>query len=292
MSVKSVTLIKESGGRAKGSQARTRVYQVELTDAAAEGIDDALAADDGSEAVPQIGDEWKSGSSIKAVSANGSRMSGDQLTYQITVQYSDQTDEQNEAIENPLNRPAEITTRGVSRAEPYFTDADDEPVANSAGELFSDLPEREVAEAVEYQITKFVSSRNTSSLQAALKTLNNSSVTIDGDVLSAGQAFLSDFNVGPKQEKVVGVSTVTYYKRTVTVYARADWDDKFEDRGLNGFDISASGVGLVPIRDSEGGKVATPFPLDGLGFAKAAATDTPAEIVLKPYERSPWPSLA
>ena len=288
MAVSSVTLLSEARSRDGATFRGTRRYRVEF-DADEFSIGPAITANDGTESIPSVGDSWSAGSALEVVGYSADNR-GDPRGATVDVSYSSDQDEQDSATEDPTTVAARITARGADQTVPYFRDESGTPklVTNSAGQAFNELPERIRPEGVEFQIVRRVSTKRTSTLWSLYWSLNNASVTIDGDTLAAGEAALSDFGYSEKKtvEKNDG-TTVTFFEETIKIIARPSWDDVFEDRGLDELDAGE----LVQILDKDGNPVTKPYPLDGSGAAKANPTDEPAQITFKPYAQKSWAAI-
>lgn len=289
MTISNLRVVKESNGwsaRPNLVETATRVYHAD-----SDSVDDTNADLKALAGFPALGDAFESGSNMDAIEITIDRLNGtEQFTYTATVQYSsDRTQKEDaEYATDPINKPARVTINTVSVTERYFTDTAGNSVVNSAGETFSELPERDAAEVVEFSIVKNVASRRTATLMGLRHTLNAASIIVDGVTIAAGKAKLEEISYSDEQVVDNGAGgTVSYYVETLKIVARSSWDDVFDDRGLNELD----GGELKPILDTNGDPVVLPYPLDGSGGPQSSPTTAPAQITRKPYASVSWSGL-
>lgn len=271
MSVVSVSLRDERYEFDGSGYVGQRIYRVVMDNPASDDATTALSATDGVVSVPAIGATW---GQAKAVRKSAAKVA-EGVAYDVTVQYSSKSGDQPEEVENPLNRPWEYSYDDTPITEPYFFDVEGLPCANSAGEPFDTLPEREVTIG-QITIVRNVASFDDSTAQGYRDKINSDSVTIRGTTYAAGQLRIRAISAqGPFEE-----NGVTFWRETIVVAKKADkWEHKFEDRGYSELDEGK----LKPILNADGEQVVRPWPLDGSGAAKASPTDEPATLVRKPY---------
>jgi hypothetical protein len=99
--------------------------------------------------------------------------------------------------------------------------------------------------------------------------------------ISTGQAKLKAYTAGPVQTE----NGVAYREVQFVMEFRASWDHTIDDRGFNEKDPAASGKLKEVVKGTPPVKPDKPWPLDGSGAAKAAATDAPAILTFRPYAR-------
>ena len=283
MAIVEVKLKTESKDLADGVWTGVRIFSVE-TDSLDDTVDDVKDADDGTTAIPDIGDAWAGGSSLKA-RGYAIRHDYDEhpLFYEVTVNYSSK-DDGSSTIENPLSRPTQYSYEDSQAQEPYFRDTDDNPVVNSAGDDFTDLPARDSAEGV-IVITRNVASFNDLTAEGYRNKINSANKTINSVTYATGTLRIVGWSAsGPNEE-----NGVTFWTETIRIAKRAaGWDHVFEDRGLNQLDDDDK---RIPILDANNVQVTVPYPLNGSGAAQATPATAPAVITFKPYEATSFPSL-
>ena len=278
MAVVAVTIIREEYARQGAIRTGTRVYQVQV-DGLTDDAESVLSADDGTTAVDEVGDAWSATSTATCKSQKAGAFNEDQLTYEVTCEYSSKSEEE---VEDPLSRPNQYSYTSEQLTEPYFRDTDDLPVTNSAGEPYDELPQREVSRGT-ITITRNVASYSDVAAEGFRGLINSSDVTINGATYNARKLRITGYNAsGPNEE-----NGVTFWTETITIAKNAaGWDHLLEDRGRNELDSGK----LKPILDAHGEAVELPYPLDGAGAAKAAPTDTPATRTHKPYLAGAFPT--
>jgi len=277
--VNQVRLISEDYGQDKGVWSGARVYEVEFESTTCT-VHEALSVP----SIPQQRDAWEAGKSAIAIRRRARRDTTDLTIIKVTIQYSSDQEEKNQASENPLDWPMEVSCSSLNATEQYFEDVDGNPVANSAGDLFSSMPERNVSEGLVYRLVKNRTSRRTAIIWPLLGHLNNGPITIGGQSFSAGQAYLDQFTISnQKTTQLSNGQNIIYYVETLEIIVRPSWDDVFDDRGLN----ELVGGDFIPIKDAENNPVVVPHPLDGAGLAASI----PAKITRKPYQQKTWAVL-
>ena len=267
---------------AKGIRTGTRVYDV-TSDDVDDDVHGAETADDGTTAIPSIGDAWDGTLTTCLVIGRSVKHGGDDdpLYYEVTIEYS--SEQTGQEIENPLSRPTQYSYDDNIVQEPYFRDTDDLPVTNSAGDDFAALPSRGASEGV-IVVTRNVSSFNDLTAESYRNTINSANKTINGVTYTARTLLIAGWSAtGPHLE-----NGVTFWTETIRIAKRAaTWDDKFEDRGLN----ELSSGKPKPILDAKNQPITAPYPLNGSGAKRVNVTDAPAVITRKPYAAGSFPTL-
>ncbi len=185
----------------------------------------------------------------------------------------------------PLARPSVLTTSYDEWTEPFFKDADNKPVANSAGDRFDTFPQRKKGTIV-LQITKNFAACNVVGYDNLKYTTNSVEVTIKGTTYAANTLLFLPVAAQEQFETVAGVA-YDYFSVTFRLAA---------DKGLHkvtvddrGYRCRNSAGELVPILDKTGVPVTTPWTLDGHGNAVSLAPDVaPETITFRPYASAAW----
>lgn len=281
MSVTDVTMTTEEYNVSKGTYTGKRIYQVSVNaSASAEAI---LTATDGADAIPSINDTWDGNDTgddgLKCISKKVKRWQEDLYTFEVTVNYSSSSEEQEQAQKtttSPLAEPTQYSYSDQMFQEPYFRDTDDVPIVNSAGEQYAQMPTRDASRG-SITITHNVSSFNDATAEGYRNKINTASATINGHSYAARTLRVRSINATGPSER----NGVTYWKETWVILKNLDtWDEVFEDRGLNQLDTNGEPKRIL---DADGIEVSKPYPLDGNGAAKALPTDAPATGTAKPY---------
>ena len=198
-------------------------------------------------------------------------------------------------VDNPLNRPPEVTWNANESTCAYFLDHSDppKPVVNSAGEPFDNYLERETGE-LGIQITMNEAAFDAAASDELSHTINAGPVIIDQTTFAEGTLKLSPITATKVSELVEteGVTQkFTYYKKTYNLKARRDgWLDKPIDTGLNErVGDLAIGFKLKPIVDVTNAPVKKPWPLNGGGKKQSGdPTVPPVALEFKPYKPAAW----
>ena len=192
---------------------------------------------------------------------------------------------------NPLALPWAIEWDYSESTAPYFIDHSslypgasssiDQPVVSSAGEPFSDLPERETGSWSATATKNFLPTYTIANQINTMQGVNASAFTFDGQTIAQYAAKISGGHLGSTQ-----IQNGTSY-RQVTIklkFKDGGWIDNLEDRGFS--QKASSGGGLVPIFTDSTNHIKTdkPWPLDGSGHAKSSASSAGANLVFYPYK--------
>ncbi|HEV7299261.1 MAG TPA: hypothetical protein VGN72_07845 [Tepidisphaeraceae bacterium] len=258
------------------------VSDVNTTSVAAE------TASFGGVTVPVLGAGHPDDGNRKVKSVSASPDAESRKVFTVEVEYSDKLSLV--ALDpNPLDRPAEVSWDFDDATVPYFTDRSEtpKPVVNSAKERFESYLERETG-SITATVTKNIPAAGAGSYSAAtalsLKdTLNGGTITVDGVSISAGQAKLKCWTVGPVQSETVNGVVVNYRQSKILYQFRETWDHVVEDRGYNEKDGTTGKVKPILKGDKPPTPVDTPWPLDGAGAKKANISDEPEPLTFKPY---------
>lgn len=186
----------------------------------------------------------------------------------------------------PLMRPSILTSTYDETLDPYFKDAYGSLITNSAGDRFSEFPQRRNGKHL-LQITKNFASFPALAYDAMKFTRNSVAVIIKGTSYDANTGLLLPVTVQEIIEQVGGV-LYDYFSTTFRILIDGNYhEDLMEDRGFFQFTPGAS-TGHVEILGTDGHPLTTPWPLDGLGHAKPNATDAPPVAGRFPYLAINW----
>jgi hypothetical protein len=242
-------------------------------------------ADDGTTAIPALGDALAGDSARLATSIDVKPRGDSGHLFDVEVGYST-SDTGLEVFDNPLSDPVGFEWDFSTSSQTYFKD-ETTPTAKytltSAGEPFDNLLEREVGE-ITVTVTQNIAPAGWNPITAAsylspATAVNNASMTIDGASIAAGQARLSGVTCSATKTR----AGVSYRTRTITIKLRSSWDQTIDDRGFNEADPDHSGKVREITKGAPPVKVDKPWPLNGSGAAKPNATDAPAVLTFKPY---------
>lgn len=272
-----VKLIKQTYARKGNTFTGRRIYHAYGD--GSENAATATIADDGTTAIPEVGDTW---AAAKASDISADEHDADPWTFVVTVDYTSSPNPSWTFPENPLSQPNKYSYTSESVTEPYFRDTDNKPVVNSAGEVYAQTPQRERSYGV-ITITRNVSSYDDATAESYRNLINSGSVSINGTTYAARKLRIKQYDAsGPNEQ-----NGVTYWTETIVIAKRPEgWDHVLEDRGLNELIDDE----LYPILDAKMDPVQLPWPLDGEGFACFNPTDTPAQRTYKPYTADNFPS--
>jgi len=205
--------------------------------------------------------------------------------YEVAVTYTKTVAGGGVGNDDPLARPSVLSASYEEWTEPYdedFTAPTPLTVQNSAGDPFQNLPQRKNGTPI-LQITKNFATMNLVALDAIKFTTNSGLVTIKG----AGFAADTLLFLPPTAQEVweqVGSTTHNYFTLNFRLAADAGKHlQKVADRGFR----QVSAGDLLPILDGNGNPTEDPWPLNGLGGAKAAGAK-PETLTFKPYNSASW----
>jgi hypothetical protein len=277
-------------GKKPGEITHTRVFLVQC-DERVDGTAVAISGNDGTTAIPSLGDDHPKHTTAKVISIDGEPYNQHDLLFMVTVEYSTAQDKQAQA-ENPLLRPAEIVWGSTESTETFFRDANGNAVANSAGEPFQTLLDRETSELT-ISITRNEETHNAWFAESYSHTINSNIVTIDGTSFAPGVLKLSPITATKTTE-----NGYTFYRVSYSIKVRRDgWKITVLDTGFNELidpnpdDEDVAKV-LRPIVDGTTGMpIKNPWPLDGHGRKKPNPDDPPAQGQVQPYTEKDWSAL-
>lgn len=269
-----------------GVVSHTRIFLVECDD-----IHDGTATAVSAQGIPDEGDLHPTEPLCFVTGVDASPYEDDSHRFEVTVEYSTSGEE---ADEDPLNAPWDISWGSSESAEPFFRDANDKPVTNSAGQPFEQLIERDSGQLI-ITVVKNEATGNPGSDEALSHTVNNH------DVVLAGTVFLEDtLKLSPIASQKQTTAGITYWRKTYQFKARRrGWMLKIYDQGYQQIDTQTvtnsdgdpeERISLKPILDKTGNRVERPYPLNGEGKAMPSPLDPAAELEFEPYEKASWAS--
>jgi hypothetical protein len=272
-----------------GKVAHTRAFLV-TTDAITDGTAVALVAP----GVPAYGDPHPLDTGCTVNSVEAEPMNDSSNHFEVTVEYA-AGDGSFAVVDNPLNRPPEVSWNANESTCAYFLDHSDppKPVVNSAGEPFDQFLERETGE-LGITITMNEASFDAAAADEFSHTVNAGPVLIDKTTFAEGTLKLSPITATKVTELVEtnGVAEkFTYYRKTYNLKARKDgWKEKPYDVGLNEqVGDPKAGFKLRPIVDATNAPVKKPWPLDGKGKKQNGdPNNTPVTLEFQPYKSVGW----
>lgn len=263
-----------------GQKHHTRVFVVRCS-SVDDGTAVALTGDDGTNAVPGIGEAHPADEDALAISVDAEPADDSEKDFYVTVEYSDSPDEtKGISLVSPVEDPAVVDWGYEEFDEAYFTDHSETPlpVVNTAGEPFDPFPTRSAGVRV-VTIEKNEASLNLSQMESLTKTVNSNTITIDGETIAAGKAFMAGITA-VKQSR----GGNAFYRKRYTIRLKTDdWDDRILNAGYQQL-VDGERKDIV---DAEGNPVTKPWPLDEDGTAKSSPTDYD-ELVFKPYPSASW----
>jgi hypothetical protein len=217
-------------------------------------------------------------------SANPKDSQAGPRVFVVDVTYRGAQGAEDQELENPLARPPRYSYPDDPTDESYAIDVEGEPVTNSAGVPPQTLPTRLGGDGL-IRVRRNVAAFNDQAAASYRRKINSGSVTINGVAYNARKLLIKSWTAdGPHQD-----GGVTYWTETIDVVKRTDgWDLIYPDQGRSQLEDNGN---RIPIRDAQGRQVEDDWPLDGAGAAKAAATDTPANLTRKPYEAVAFPAF-
>lgn len=272
-----------------GKTSHTRAFIV-ITDDIADGTAAAILAP----AVPRYGHAHPIDTACTVTSVDADPVNDSSNHFEVVCEYA-AGDSGFVVVDNPLNRPPEVSWNSNETTTAYFLDNSNPPklVVNSAGEPFDNYLERETGE-LGIQITMNEATFDASAADAFSHTINDGPVIIDKTTFAEGTLKLSPIQATKVKERVETdgvVMVVTYYKKTYTLKARRDgWKDKPIDTGLNErVGNLAAGFKLKPIVDVTNAPVKKPWPLNGTGRKQSGDTTVPpVTLEFEPYKKATW----
>lgn len=218
-----------------------RVYRVVFNSpVGAESL--ALTADDGNTSIPAQASIHDSDEFARVVSKNAASRGDKGEIYDVTVTWdTDYTrsgfrlsggggqasfNEPPSFVENPLNRPPEVTFRNDITQEEVAIDINDRRIVNSANRLFDPSPLRDVSRYT-WVVTRNQGQLDVTALYGLNNTLNSAAVTIGNKVHDPGTLKLTISTNGYQYDGTIGFWPITYEFQ----YDPLGWQPKIINRG-------------------------------------------------------------
>ena len=265
-SLRNTKVTKDETTHAKG----WLVYDTNLTDTA------ALTASGVS-----VGDDYGDSTYCNDIAVkifSGDKLGGDVVAWIVTANYS------SKAIDDPTNKPDEITWSSRHEQEEMLQDSAGKDVENSAGEPFDRQPTWDKAYPT-CSYTMYLASFDPAQIETYVNTTNSAAVTLDGKSFGANECRMADIQCGQMEEE----NEITFRKVTYVIEINPDgWEDMVVLD--TGYSEIVGGI-RKPILNSEQVPVKKPWALDGAGVKKAVGA-APAEIKFDPYESVSWAGLS
>lgn len=283
--------LERSQTRGPNSRQATRIFHV-LVSTNDDDPSVAIGADDGSIAIPDIGDSLITTSISDPTTTLQSKVATahpelDRL-FIVKCEYSTTPASDNdpgEDIENPLDRPADVSFEGVEDTLQTFAAVNDEgetsattKVVNSAGQPFDPPIERTVFDPV------IVIERNEADYDLSVHTQYNGAVNSDAWQGNAAGTCLLRVSAAKQFE-----AGVEYWRVRYEVSIRADgWDARVVDEGY--FIDGASGDDVELLKDEDNLPLNSPRLLDGAGGLLASSAD-PVFLTFQVHKRASFAPL-
>jgi len=258
MSVVSVNeLTNPRAWKTRDGRGYTRVYKVILDDPT-DGAAVARTADDGSTAVPDIGDAYPSDSSADVVRVDPME-TGSRLIFDVRVDYETpgaRGPGDDERSDDPLSDPVKVSWGSWTETRAVIKDRDGNPIVNSANFWF-DPPVEETFHHPMVTITRNVSSYDPDDADEYIDTVNADSLTIAGLTVAAGTAKLVRWDADNNER-----NGTEYFTETYEVWFKpGGWARELLDQGY--YEIVDGEP--QPYSDARGDNTLTLMRLDGSG---------------------------
>lgn len=245
-------------------------------------VADACTASLGNLSLPEIWADYDAEKypDVICLSKSARPNSIDGKHFTVTVQYATN---QNQTASNPLLQPVEISFGVEETVEDVFKDVNGKRFATSAGETFDQFLKRRKTYPT-IILTRNESSFDPVAMAALANTVNADTVTIDGKEYIPGSLRMRPIR-GTRQ--VFG--NYKFYRVTIEIVVDHVNLHKtyMQDMGI----YQLNGTSLEHIKDVAGLRVTKPWPLDGMGKARAKSTDDPASRVFEEYMPKVWQGL-
>jgi hypothetical protein len=272
-----------------GKPSHTRAFIV-ITD----DINDGTAVAIKAEGVPVYGEDHPDDDACSVTSIEADPVNDSSNHFEVTCEYTT-TDTIFVTIDNPLDRPPEVSWNSSEATCSYFLDCSNppKPVVNSAGEPFDAYLEREVGELT-ITITMNEETYDAAEADQFSHTINDGPVIIDSTTFAEGKLKLSPIQASKVKERIEQegvVMELTYYKKTYNLKARREgWNDKPLDTGLNEkIGDLATGFKLKPILDATNQPIKKAAALNGQGKKQSGdPNETPVTLEFEPYPKKAW----
>ena len=203
----------------------------------------------------------------------------------VVCSFEDPTDGSSSSVLQ--TKAARITNTDEAVIEAYQEDSDGFKVVNKAGGLFDNAPQRQTGVTV-YTIKKYVTSTVKAQIKAAWNTNNNSEKVIDSDTWAADELWLFSRSFEPVAGSSLWNATLIikgkpggWVDRPLNVGYR-DRDDWVIMKEKQPVDSAAPNGPFKYVACSK------PWPLDGLGDAKAGPKPSVDALAFYPYKRNSW----
>ena len=231
-----------------------RTYLV-IVDDAADGPATVMDADDGSTAIPELGDAHPNNAYARARSVTPEQVKAeDRLKWLCRVSYDTTT--RKPPKENPLREDPEISWGQITRTLAIVKDKDGVAILNSAYNPY-DPPFEDEVHDLAVTIVRNVKTFTPSTADSYVDSVNSDSTTIAGLAVSARQAKLVQWTAVSGERNGIDFWRETY----VIEFRAATWDLELLDHGL----YYISGTDRLPILDDEKNPLTEPQRLDGSG---------------------------
>ncbi len=204
------------------------------------------------------------GMNVESVQCSQDSFSG--VYWEVVVNYSSKTPDEQQQAENPLERRSKVEWGKVDYQEAYQQDQDGQAMVNSAQEPF-DPPRQRDAKRITLKIT-----RNEPSFNPALALAYQDHVNAD--------VF---FGADPGLCKCQGITGSEDYQNNITFWSVV-YEFEFRKEGFDeyildqGFSTLANGVRTL-IRDQHGTPVTQPVLLNGAGGLLSAGRTTLSDAI-------------
>jgi hypothetical protein len=225
-----------------------------------------------------IGQGAPAGYYIASVAANRERRKGP-LWVEVEATYEKPLD----GSENPLDRPAIMSTMHEEERKSYYKDAAGLLVLNTAMQRFEAFPLKRDGKLI-IRLVKNLPTAPVVAFDMIKYTRNSDPVVIKGTTYDVNTLLLLPVT---QQEVRERVGDVVYHYFSTTFLLLADHGlhlDLIEDRGYTQL-VSGKPVQIL---NTDMSIPTTPWPLDGEGGAMPNPGDEPAELVFIPYGSIAW----
>jgi len=257
--------------------------------------------------VPNYGDPWTVDGVVidslrtmqhkRAQAASVENAQAGRYYWQVQCDYTTE----NDVTVNPLTQPGVTKWTFSEDTENYFIDnsTTPKPVVNSAGEPFEKLPERKKSVLSAVFTKYYPATFSALNFVAVADQINPATFTLDGIAISGGTCKFGCGELGTPTTIQLGsggtFTIISYRQGTVNLAFLPNWNDVFEDRGLNYLQSTSTTVGtlvtsttkLAPIvQGTPPAQVKKGFPLNGSGQPQSTPTVAGASLTFAPYTTS------
>ncbi|MEM8738258.1 MAG: hypothetical protein AAGG38_07245 [Planctomycetota bacterium] len=199
----------DSIGLPEYTATHTRAFKVKTNDIR-DGTAVAMTAFD----IPTPGEAHDHDADAYVVGVSADPVDDSGTHFLVRIDYSDEVNRggQADTFTPPLSRPWEVRWGGAESSEPYFVDAEDKPVVNSAGERFAAMLERETSELA-ITITRNEADGVPGDDESYSNTVNTNDVLIGDTVFVAGTLKLSPIQAELRRESY-STTDYVYWRKT------------------------------------------------------------------------------